>query len=183
MKNKLSIGAAVAVAATAATMGTASADTLTLEGRNVEQGDADEYVLNYQRNFFILRAGSEISYTDNDVGPDALLGSLNTSVDIQAPVGVVISPKVEVGYADYDGVADGAFWGAAVVAEKDVGPFTLNVGARHREGVDDLALEENRYQAGVRLNFNDHQAVGANYYRYDDAADTEAVGVYYRLAF
>lgn len=179
--NKLLLGAAAIVATVAAVP--AHADTVGGEVifRNFGHGtNVQEYDASYTNQGHILRTGVDAAYLTGDKPDQFRLGG-NVGVDLQAPAGVRISPTVGAGWNFNNGGADGSYWTAGVVAERDFGPLTASVGYRHRAAFRDntsasFALDENRLNAGLRLNVNEHLSAGVNYYKSDAKTDSDAVG-------
>lgn len=186
MKNVL-LPAAGALAIALASTTPAFADTLTLEGRMIDyDGDAEanEFRAEYTHRGYILRTGAELSHTFSEDVTDNTKIAGNAAVEIQAPAGIVISPRAEIGYMLREGDGeDGAFWGLSMSAYRDFGPLTASVSTRHREGFDDgLGYDEDRLGVGLRYNLNDHHSIGLNYYATDAGVDSQAIGISYRLA-
>ena len=186
MKNVLlpAIGALAVALATATPV---RADSISLEGRMIDyDGDAEgkEFRAEYTHRGYILRTGVELNHAFSEDVTDSTDISGNAAVEIQAPAGVVISPRAEVGYLIREGAAeDGVFWGLSLSAYRDFGPLTAIVSSRHREGFDDgLGYDEDRIEVGLRYNFDDRNSIGLHYYATDAGVDSNSIGVSYRLA-
>jgi hypothetical protein len=182
-KNLLALGTGLLAVVMSA--GTAKAETVSFETRFIDRVDgteAEEYLAKYTHNGYMLDFGTEVSYATSDTG-DTTKITESVGVQIAAPGDVVIGPYVEVGYALKPN-EDGAFWGIGSNITRDFGPLTAVVGLRHRSGFDDnLDMDEDRLNAGLRYNFNDHHSIGLNYYHTFAETDSQAIGVSYRFAF
>lgn len=72
------------------------------------------------------------------------------------------------------------FWGAGVkVSRQVVGPVSVNVGYRHREGFGSASnrLAENRLNGGLAYDIGSGNSVGVSYYRTTGSTRTDQVGV------
>lgn len=72
------------------------------------------------------------------------------------------------------------FWGAGVkVSRQVVGPVSVNVGYRHREGFGSASnrMAENRLNGGLAYDIGSGNSVGVSYYRTTGSTRTDQVGV------
>ena len=96
-------------------------------------------------------------------------------------LGESLSQKVTTRVGTRNVVTGGnkTFWGAAVKAERAlVGPVSVVVGYRHREGFDgSSAINENRLLGGLNVALNDATTAGATFYRTRGTVDSEVVGL------
>ena len=118
----------------------ALADSVSGEVRFIDRDNGlngQEYVGSYSHHGYILREGAEISYITGDT-PSTTKVAGNVGVEIAGPAGVVLAPKLELGYAINEAGPDGAFWGAGMVATRAFGPLTAVLGIRHRDHVPAL---------------------------------------------
>ena len=182
-KNNLLLG--VGILAVMMTAGAAQAETLTFETRSIDRSDgsdAQEFLGRYTHNGYIVDLGTEVSYTTSDAGDTTKLTE-SASVQIAAPGDIIIAPYVELGYA-LTPDEDGAFWGVGSNISKDFGPVTAIVGLRHRTDFDNnIGIDEDRVNAGLRYNINDNHSIALNYYHTFAETDSDAIGVSYRYAF
>lgn len=69
------------------------------------------------------------------------------------------------------------FWGAGVKTSRTVvGPVSVSLGYRHREGFHPSDMEENRINAGLGLAINDSNSLGVQYYRTTGSSRSDALG-------
>lgn len=69
------------------------------------------------------------------------------------------------------------FWGAGVKTSRAlVGPVSVSVGYRHREGFNTVDMVENRINAGLGLAINDANSLGVQYYRTTGSSRSDALG-------
>lgn len=69
------------------------------------------------------------------------------------------------------------FWGAGVKTSRTlVGPVSVSIGYRHREGFNTVDMVENRINAGLGLAINDSNSLGIQYYRTTGSTRSDALG-------
>ncbi len=70
------------------------------------------------------------------------------------------------------------FWGAGVKASYTlVGPVSVSVGYRHREGISYRGFNEERLNGGFSIRATDNYSLGAQYYRTRGTSNGDAVGL------
>lgn len=70
------------------------------------------------------------------------------------------------------------FWGAGAKASYAlVGPVSVSVGYRHREGISHESFNEDRLNGGFSVAVTDNYALGAQYYRTRGTTNSDAVGL------
>lgn len=70
------------------------------------------------------------------------------------------------------------FWGAGANASYAlVGPVSVSVGYRHREGISHESFNEDRLNGGFSVAVTDNYALGAQYYRTRGTTNSDAVGL------
>jgi hypothetical protein len=172
---------AIAALATAAVATPAFAGSLTGEIRLSDvngSANSTEYRAEYWNNLGALKLGAEFQTKQ---GENA--GALGSKVSVKAGpalpsvAGLQLAAYGEVG----KNLAAGhnfEFWGAAVKASKElVGPLSLNVGYRHREGFAAGDINEERLHAGLGYAVTDKLALGATYYRTRGTGEADAIGL------
>lgn len=169
----------LAAAATPAVAGTITAEVRLADVRGGQAPDSTEYRVEY-----FAPANSLINY-----GAELQVKQRNNAGAVDSKVSVKAGPAIPdvfgfhtVAYAELGKQLktgnNGEFWGAAVKASRPViGPVSVNVGYRHREGFGSLALNENRLNGGVSLALNDANSLGVTYYRTTGTTRSDAIGV------
>lgn len=177
---------AIATLATAAVATPAFADTLTAEVRFGDVRSADtrtipnttEYRVEYWSTLGMLNVGAELqSLQGENAGATGSLVSLKAGPALPTVAGIQVVAYGEAG--KHIATANNfEFWGAAIGARKDIiGPLSIDVGYRHREGFNAGNINEDRLHAGLGLALTDNTSVGATYYRTRGSLDSDAVGV------
>lgn len=182
MKKLIAIAAlAIAAVSTPATAGTLIGevrfgDVRSTDTRNIP--DSTEYRVEYWDSIGAVNVGAELQTKQ---GENA--GALGSKVSFKAGpalpsvAGVHLVAYGEVG-KNLSAGNNFEFWGAAVKARKDIiGPVSLNVGYRHREGFAAGDINEERLSAGLGYAVTDKLALGATYYRTRGSHDSDAIGL------
>lgn len=180
-----------ALAALSFTATAAHAGDVSLEARfadpNKGSRDSTEYRVQYDNEAFggKLNYGVELQ-TKQATGAGAIKSAVSAKLGTKfnAPLGLTVTPRVEVGRALTVG-KDFQFWGAQVAASRNVyGPVSAEVGYRHRAAFDGArVLNENRLNAGLVVAVSDRTALGVTYYRTRGTSPQDAIGVGYRISF
>jgi hypothetical protein len=84
--------------------------------------------------------------------------------------------------APYGGIGTASdnykFWGAGAKASYAlVGPVSVSVGYRHREGISHESFNEDRLNGGFSVAVTDNYVLGAQYYRTRGTTNSDAVGL------
>ena len=177
MKYTLTALAVASLFSTAATAGTLTGE-VRFGGVANNQANSTEYRVEYWDTIGATNLGAELQTKQ---GQNA--GALGSKVSVKAGpalpevAGLQLAAYGEVG-KNLDEGNNFEVWGAAVKARKTlVGPLSLNVGYRHREGFAAGDINEERLNAGLGYAVTDKLAVGATYYRTRGTNDSDAVGV------
>lgn len=169
----------LAAAATPALAGTITAEVRLGDVRGGRAPDSTEYRVEY-----FAPANSLINYgAELQVKQAANAGAINSLVSVKAgPALPDVLGFHTVAYAELGKQLktgnNGEFWGGAVkLSRQVVGPVSVNVGYRHREGFGRLAVNENRLNGGVSLAMNEANSLGVTYYRTTGTTRADAIGI------
>lgn len=178
MKYTLTALAVASLMSTAAHAGTVTGE-VRLGGVANGQANSTEYKVEYWNTVSGLVAmGAELQTKQA-----ANAGSLGSKASFKlAPVLPTVSGVKTAVYGEVGkNLATGnnyEFWGVGVKAARDlVGPVSVNIGYRHREGFNTIDLNENRLNAGLGLSLNDSTTLGATYYRTTGTLRSDAIGI------
>lgn len=178
-KTILTLTAVTLAGATPAVAGNITAEVRLGDVRSGQAPDSTEYRVEY-----FAPAGSLLNY-----GAELQVKQGNNEGSVDSKVSVKVGPAMPdvlgihtVAYTELGKQLstgdNGEFWGAAVKASRPiVGPVSVNVGYRHREGFKGLALNENRLSGGVSLSVNDANSLGVTYYRTTGTTRADAIGL------
>lgn len=178
-KTILTLTAVTLAGATPAVAGNITAEVRLADVRSGQAPDSTEYRVEY-----FAPANSLINY-----GAELQVKQGNNEGAVDSKVSVKVGPAMPdvfgihtVAYAELGKQLstgnNGEFWGAAVKATRPiVGPVSANIGYRHREGFEGLALNENRLSGGVSIAVNDANSLGVTYYRTTGTIRSDAIGL------
>ena len=177
MKYTLTALAVASLFSTAATAGTLTGE-VRFGGVANNQANSTEYRVEYWDTIGATNVGAELQTKQGqNAGALGSLVSVKAGPALPEVAGLQLAAYGEVG-KNLDEGNNFEFWGAAVKARKTlVGPLSLNVGYRHREGFAAGDINEERLNAGLGYAVTDKLAVGATYYRTRGTNDSDAVGV------
>lgn len=169
----------LAAAATPAVAGTITAEVRFADVRGGQAPDSTEYRVEYfapANALFNYGAELQVKQRDNAGAVDSKI-SAKVGPAIPDMLGFHTVAYAELGKQLKTG-NNGEFWGAAVKLSRPViGPVSVNVGYRHREGFGNLAINENRLNGGVSLAMNEANSLGVTYYRTTGTTRADAVGI------
>lgn len=161
----------------------AFADSLSAEVKFFDVGPSDaasanEFKLKYSHDvtntFF---ATGEVKFKQ-ETASNNVKGTLVAGGGAKLPTVAGFKPKV---YAEFGQVFAGNnynFWGAGANVSRHVyGPFSAEVGYRHREGLNTNNLKQDRLSAGVKVKLTDDWSSGLSYYRYTGSSRKDAIGI------
>lgn len=181
MKTFVMAAAAVsALVATPALAGTLQGEVRFGDVRGGRAPDSTEYRVQYDAplNSF-LNYGLELQVKQGN--NEGALGS-----KVSAKVGPALPEVLGFSTAAYGEVgrslAQGnnfEFWGAGVKVRRQlIGPVSVNVGYRHRQGFNRIdRLNEERLNGGLALDIGSGNSVGVSYYRTTGTVRVDQIGV------
>lgn len=159
-----------------------ASSTITAEYRlaDVRAGapDSSEFKVEYYAPLnTLLKYGAELQVKQKDNE-----GSLNSKVsaklgpNLPDVLGFTTFAYGEVGKNMSQG-NNFEFWGAGVKTSRTiVGPVSVSVGYRHREGFNTVDMVENRLNAGIGLAISKDNSIGVQYYRTTGTSRSDALG-------
>lgn len=178
----------IAALAVLATAGIATAGSLQTDLNFADTGsrtNSKEVIVRYSDELplgMVYGVGLEAKQPEK-AGDVAATVSGTVGADIKAPLGVTVTPRVELGSRFAEG-NNHEFWGVGLTANRQlVGPLSANVSYRYREGFDSKNMDESRTSVGVSYNVNARYTIGANFNRSTGTDRSDSIGVFGRVNF
>lgn len=144
-----------------------------------------EYKISYNDHVFgRFNGGVEITTrqagTQGDVN-SSIVGNISTPV--QVGYGVTVTPRVELGET-FQRNDNYTFYGVEAVATRPlVGPVSVNVGVRYRNGFENRKQNETRLALGAEYSVTERYSLGVTYYNTSGSRSSNTVGVSARARF
>lgn len=158
--------------------GTIQAEVRLADPRTGRTPDSTEFKVDYTAPLgSLLNYGTELTVKQKENA-----GAMNSRVAVR--VGPAL-PEVAGFHSEAFGEvgrnlavgSDFNFWGAGIKTSRDVvGPVSVTVGYRHREGFKTVNYLENRFHGGLGLKLTNADKATVTYYRYTGSERYDSVG-------